>query len=128
VKQQFNLTKPISERMACLWMNSDHRWRKTPIGQYSGGHERDDVVNYHQNIFPPAISELEPLMVKYEGKIDPKTQLYIDNEMQETLPPLVPTVKRVVLWFHDESTFYAQTLMVTHLVSAQYGWLESPDG
>lgn len=58
---------------------------------------------------------------------------------------------RVVVWFHDESTFYAHdrrevrwihstegavpkpkgegvSLMVAHFVSADYGWLQSKDG
>ncbi len=59
--------------------------------------------------------------------------------------------KHVVIWFHDESTFYAHdrqkirwihknekikpyakgegvSLMVANFVSANYGWLQSPDG
>lgn len=62
-----------------------------------------------------------------------------------------PQNKRVVVWFHDESTFYANdrtqrrwchksekavprakgeghSMMVADFVSADYGWLRSPDG
>jgi hypothetical protein len=66
-----------------------------------------------------------------------------------SIPPEVQRV--IVVWFHDESTFFANdrrqtywmppdkgpspyakgqgvSLMVAHFVSADYGWLESPDG
>ena len=58
---------------------------------------------------------------------------------------------KTVVWFHDESTFYANdhhkkrwchitetavprpkgegaSLIVAHFISADYGWLQSPDG
>jgi len=60
-------------------------------------------------------------------------------------------LRRLTIWFHDESTFYAHdqrkrhwvhnsetavprakgegvSLMVANFVSANYGWLQSPDG
>lgn len=65
--------------------------------------------------------------------------------------PDAPRAPRIVIWWHDESIFYAhdrrkicwvhcedsakpyakgegQSLMVAHFVSADYGWLEAQDG
>jgi hypothetical protein len=70
-----------------------------------------------------------------------------ENESTE----LLQLPRRVVVWFHDESTFYANnrrkvhwvhlsegavpkpkgegaSIMVAHFVSADYGWLQSKDG
>jgi hypothetical protein len=74
-----------------------------------------------------------------------------DNGQQMSLAPLAPGVKRVIVWFHDKSVFYAHdrrkkgwyhkdapakpyakgegaSLMIVHFVSADFGWLTSPDG
>ncbi|KAI5984151.1 hypothetical protein EDD15DRAFT_2310938 [Pisolithus albus] len=92
-----------------------YSWTTARNGQYVDGHEREDVVEYRQNKFLPAWYALD------------------------------------VVWFHDESTFYAHdrrkkrwvhrdekptpqpkgeglSLMVADFVSADYGWLQSPDG
>src|SRR5947209_17482597 len=73
------------------------------------------------------------------------------SEMSEEEMGPLPQSRRVVIWFHDESTFYANdrrkprwvhksetavpytkgegaSLMITDFVSADYGWLRSPDG
>jgi hypothetical protein len=70
-----------------------------------------------------------------------------ENESTE----LLQLPRRVIVWFHDESTFYANdrrkvrwvhlsegavpkpkgegaSIMVTHFVSADYGWHQSKDG
>ncbi|KAF9440607.1 hypothetical protein P691DRAFT_687180, partial [Macrolepiota fuliginosa MF-IS2] len=107
-------------------------------GQYVDGHERDDVVSYCQNTYIPR-------MIQHMTKM----WRYIDGSTGWAVPPDVncPTI----IWFHDESTFYAhdhwqnywmppgssptpytkgegQSLMVANFVSADYGWLGSPDG
>ena len=42
------------------WMHVlDYRWTKTPSGQYVDGHEREDVVDYRDGIFP-ALAVLDP--------------------------------------------------------------------
>ena len=69
----------------------------------------------------------------------------------ETYTHMDPIIRRIVVWYHDESIFYAndrrliiwvrldadhkpikkgegQSLMVSDLISAEYGWLRSPDG
>lgn len=73
-------------------------WTVHPHGQYVDGHERPNVVNYCQNVFFPAIQELEAKTWKWgrdgagEGSSDePHT----------------------VLCFHDESTFYGHDCQKT---------------
>ncbi|KAF9461006.1 hypothetical protein BDZ94DRAFT_1374217 [Collybia nuda] len=131
-------TKTISHTTATKWMSwMGYRWLYDPKGQYVDGHERADVVNYHQNVFLPAWK-------KFEDRTRSWTAEGIAQQDQINGHPLV-------IWFHDESTFYAHdhrrkkwihksqkavpyakgegaSLMVADFVSADYGWLRSPDG
>jgi hypothetical protein len=73
------------------------------------------------------------------------------HDWSKGLPDPLPHERKTVVWFHDESTFYANDQqvarwvhggedpkpyakgegalqMVADLVSADYGWLRSPDG
>jgi hypothetical protein len=113
----------------------DYRWTYTPKGQYVNGHEREDVVAYRQNIFLPQWANIKA-----------RTQ-----DWSEGQPDPLPHEWRVIVWFHDKSTFYANdrqvvrwvhkdeaarpyakgegaSQMVADLVSADYGLLRSPDG
>lgn len=156
MKARLNLSKPISERTAARWMNSPalgYRWGKTPQGLYADGHEREDVVDHRQTVFLPAMAALEPGMRQYAGVYNPKTRQYVDNVMEEVFGPREEhtPARKLVVHFHDESTFYANdrrklrwihetetavpyqkgegvSLMVSDFVSADYGWLRSPDG
>ncbi|KAJ3508503.1 hypothetical protein NLJ89_g5715 [Agrocybe chaxingu] len=136
--QRLHRKKTISLTTAQRWMKRmGYRWTINPKGQYVDGHERADVVHYRDEVFLPAILELEPRMRKY-GTGD-------DNDA------LGPNTRRIVVWYHDESTFYAHdrrrrrwvhkgetakpyakgeghSLMVANFVSAEYGWMRSPDG
>ncbi|KAF7969760.1 hypothetical protein HWV62_11377 [Athelia sp. TMB] len=120
------------------WMKKlDYRWTLTPKGQYVDGHERPDVVDYRQNVFLPAWS-----------KIKHRTRDF-STQGSRTDPPR--HLRHVVVWWHDESQFYANdrrkqrwihksekpvpqpkgqgaSQMVADLVSADYGFLRSPDG
>jgi len=114
----------------------DYRWTRNPKGQFVDGHERDDVVTYRQGVFLPAWANVKARTRDWsrEGQPDPP-----------------PNERRTVVWFHDESTFYANdrrltrwvhkdetpvpyakgegpSQMVADLVSADYRWLRSPDG
>lgn len=133
--------KPISLRTAQRWMEKlGYRWRKEPAGQYSDGHEHDDVVHYRQNVFIPAWKHYQPRMREWKE----------DNIAAEVPKAINSSNHGVVMWFHDESTFYANdrrkqrwvhksesavpqpkgegaSLMVAHFVSGDYGWLCSPD-
>jgi hypothetical protein len=138
MKARLNLKKPISERTARRWMyRISYRWKREPKGQYKDGHEREDVVEFRQNVFLPAMSKLLGRMTKWraDGSAEP------DDIGQH----------RVIFWNHDESTFFANdrrklrwvhgsegakpqakgegaSLMVADFVSAEFGWLRSPDG
>ena len=65
-------------------------------GYYTDGHNRDDIVDYRDNVFLPRMLQYEKRMQEYSGK-----------DMEVVLPPeLSNGEKRVVLITHDESTFY----------------------
>jgi hypothetical protein len=112
-------------------------WMLNPKGQYVDGHEHEDVVTYQNNIFLPSMVKLEEWMQKFGS-----------GDISDTLDSHVWCV---VVWFHDESTFYTNdrrqmhwvhrsetakpytkgeghSLMAAHFISADYGWLASPDG
>lgn len=131
-------TKSISLATARRWLiKMGYRWTKTPKGQYVDGHERDDVVRYRQQVFLPQ-------MVEYMSRM----RRWLEDSGWD-IPPEV--ARALVIWHHDESTFYANdrryncwvppgatakpyakgegaSLMIAHFVSADYGWLQSPDG
>ena len=118
------------------WMKKlDYCWQRDPKGQFDDGHKCEDVVNYHQNVFLPSWSD-----------INAKTQDF--SQVNQPMPP--SSEYHTVVWFHDELTFYANdhqlscwvhkdetvkpyakgegaSQMVADLVSADYGWLHSPD-
>jgi hypothetical protein len=137
----------ISHVMAVWWMGKlSYRWTFQPSSQFVDGHEREDIVNYRQNVFLPA-------MVEYDAKI----RRYNNDGTEEVGPwphdvedGLRPYQDQTVLWFHNESTFYANdrwkvgwihrdvtavpqpkgegtSLMVADFISADYGWLHSKD-
>jgi hypothetical protein len=114
-----------------------YRWKREPKGQYKDGHKREDVVKYRQNVFLPAMEKLLDRMTKWraDGSAEP-----------DDIGRL-----RVIFWNHNESTFFANdrrtlrwvhesegakpytkgegaSLMVADFVSAEFGWLRSPDG
>ncbi|THU88018.1 hypothetical protein K435DRAFT_680604 [Dendrothele bispora CBS 962.96] len=132
--------KQISVRTAQRWMKRmDYRWKAEPKGQYSDGHEREDVVDYRQNKFLPKWRALENMTRWW------KPDGSEDGNVQERVFAAGPDGKVVVIWHHDESIFYAHdrcklrwvhmsetakpmvkgegtSLMVGHFVSPDYGW------
>ena len=136
---QFGLKKPIKLATATRWLKRlDYRWMTSPGGQYVDGHERKDVVDYRQKTFLPRWMSIEE-----------QTRKWKDDRLEENIQDR-PQNRRTVVWFHDESTFYANdrrklrwvhrnetavprpkgegaSLMVADFVSADYGWLRSPD-
>jgi hypothetical protein len=131
---RLKLTKSISLAMAKCWMkHMSYRWTKTPAGQYVDGHERIDVVEYHQTKFLPIFMELLSRMCTYTTK---------GNEC--LVSPL--TTCCLVVWNHDESTYYANdwrkirwvhknetampyakgegpSMMIADMISPDYGFL-----
>ena len=71
-------------------------WANTPKGQYVDGHEREDVVEYWQNGFLHKLTE-----------IDAKLQTWTKDGLEEPSMAAIPTVCHTVVWYHDESVFYA---------------------
>ncbi|KAJ7689788.1 hypothetical protein B0H17DRAFT_936732 [Mycena rosella] len=54
MKARLKLKNGISIRTAQRWMKRmQYCWTTEPKGMYSDGHERDDVVEYRQNVFLP---------------------------------------------------------------------------
>ncbi|KAF8433330.1 hypothetical protein L210DRAFT_3507087 [Boletus edulis BED1] len=139
--------KTVSLKTAEWWMEKlRYRWKKELKGQYVDGHECDDVVNYPQNVFLPAWRKYQLQIQKWKPDDLTVEEIEIRAQVAEHGHPA-----SVVLWFHDESTFYANnrrklhwvhesegalpqpkeegaSLMVADFVSADYGWLQSPDG
>ncbi|KAF8315112.1 hypothetical protein DL93DRAFT_2136065 [Clavulina sp. PMI_390] len=149
--------KPISRRTAQRWMAMmGFRWRKEPKGQYVDGHERDDVVDYRQKQYLPAIAAFRAQTREWDVDGNEVVGQELEPESQRdgpSTPPVTasPPPRRVVIWFHDESIFYAhdrrkirwvhssetakpyakgegQSFMVADFVSADYGWLRGPNG
>ena len=145
VKKKYGMKKGITEQTARNWLSKlGYRYTLAPTGQYIDGHKRIDVVAYRKDIFLPRWRALEPTLRIWtlDGKSEDTTAGDADA---------LPHNRRTVVWFHDESTFYANdrrkkrwchvtetavprpkgegaSLMVSHFVSADYGWLQSPDG
>ncbi|KAF8148613.1 hypothetical protein B0H34DRAFT_736238 [Crassisporium funariophilum] len=67
------------------------RYCKKP--DYVDRHEQKDVVKYRQNVFLPAMKAFEERLRRWS------------KEHGWDLPPTV--WRAIVIWFHDESTFYA---------------------
>ena len=136
MRAKSGLKKRIDISTAQRWMKKlDYHWTYDPKGQYVDGHEREDVVAYRQNVFLPRWANIKARTRDWSnGQPDPLSHEW-----------------KIVVWFHDESTFYANdrrvarwvhkseaakpyakgegaSQMVADLVSADYGWLRSPDG
>jgi hypothetical protein len=145
VQEKYNIVKTVSISTATDWMATMEFWyAEKKKGQYEDGHEQQDVVTYRRMVFLPAIENLLPNLRKFKQ----------NNELVEELdncPPERRSERRVVLWYHNESTFYAHnrrkklwqhprtrpdleqkgngpSIMVANFVSANYGFLASKDG
>lgn len=141
IQEKYGLKSTVSLSTAQTWMHQmQYRWAKDPTGQYVDGHERADVVKYRQTKYLPEI-------FKHKDRF----RVFVDGV--EDYDPEATSFegRRVVLWWHDESTFYANdqrlvrwvhetdtatpkakgegiSLMVADFVSPDYGWLHSRDG
>lgn len=142
VQTRYGCKKGISLRTAQYWLHKlGYRWRKEPSGQYVDGHEREDVVDYRQHVFLPAWKSIAPYLRTWS------TDGMVEEESMEPHP----REQRVTVWYHDESTYYQNdrrklrwvrddetpvpqpkgegvSLMISDFISADYGWLQSPDG
>ncbi|KIK21673.1 hypothetical protein PISMIDRAFT_12162 [Pisolithus microcarpus 441] len=143
IQKRHGLKKTVSLSTAQWWLRKlGYWWKKEKCGQYSDGHERSDVVHYHQNIFLPEWRSIEHHLWNWK---------YDDPSHEDIPSTMSPGSRYVVVWFHDKSTFYANdrhkvrwehvdedalpqpkgdgaSIMVAHFVSADYRFLQSPDG
>ncbi|KAK2459403.1 hypothetical protein APHAL10511_008579 [Amanita phalloides] len=110
----------------------------SPGGQYVDGHERKDIVDYHQKSF----------LLRWMS-IEEQTRKWKEDQLEENIQDQ-PQNHHIIVWFHNKSTFYANdcqklswvhkdetavphpkgegaSLMVSDFVSADSGWLHSPD-
>ena len=67
-------------------------------GVYMDGHERPDVVQYHNNMFLHLMADYQEKMVRWE--MEGSKLVHID-------PVLMPGEKQIIALFQDESSFYA---------------------
>ena len=119
----------------------DFTWREAPEGTYLDGHERPDVMHYRQNIYLPALTQYELTV-----------QAWNRDNLTHLIDPSSPSpIRHSVLWFNDQCILYQNdwrkcrwvhasekpvplpkgegiSLMVSDFISADYGWLRSPDG
>jgi hypothetical protein len=133
-------TERIHITTAQRWMKRlGYRWKTTPKGQYVDGHKWEDIVAYRQHVFLPVWRRAQARTRDFS------------REHKEDQPSPLPSQRHTVMWFHDESTFYANdrrktwwvfkeetalpqpkgegaSQMVADMVSADYGWLRSRDG
>ncbi|KAF9048075.1 hypothetical protein BDZ89DRAFT_941483 [Hymenopellis radicata] len=145
---RLRIKRNITVRTAQRWMKKmGYRWRKEPHGMYSDGHERADVVDYRQNVFLPRWRVLEARTRWWNST----SREYIDMDagMRACLSSSEDG-RIVVIWRHDESTFYANdrrnvrwvhesetapikpkgegaSQMAGDFVSPDYGWLRSKE-
>ncbi|KAJ7498272.1 hypothetical protein B0H11DRAFT_1713093 [Mycena galericulata] len=142
---RLRVKRKISIRTAQSWMKKmGYRWKKEPRGMYSDGHEREDVVYYRQNVFLPRWRALQA-RARHYNSYHTELEIEIDAGMRAWMS----SDKRiVVIWVHDESTFYANdrrdlrwvhesekasikpkgegaSQMVGDFVSDTYGWMKS---
>src|SRR5258707_7075435 len=134
MKSRLGLDKPVSVHTVQRWLHiMGYNWQNEKKGQYSDGHECKDVVDYRQRVFLPAFAGYAESMWKWD-----------DNGEEEI--PVSPPERHTVVWFHDESIFYAHdrrkvrwvhdsesakpyakgdgaSLMIADFISADYGWL-----
>ena len=138
IREKHGITKTISETTAQRYLKTlGYCWSGAKKGQYADGHERDDVIWYREKKFLPQWKDISSKM---------------HNWTKDNLPedPSLPG-HIIIVWFHDESIFYAHdrrkrawyhkdalakpyakgdgaSLMIADYVSADFGWLQSPDG
>ena len=132
-------TKKLSLRTAQRWLKLlGFRWRKEGKGMYSDGHERQDVVDFRQQVFLPKYTAFHKRAAKFDAEGNEELSMgqngkpVMIHHHDETI--FYGNDRRNVHWIHDSESPkpYAkgegQSLMVADFVSSAIGWLSSPDG
>lgn len=98
IQSYHGLSKNILLATMQRWMlKMGYRWREEEKGLYLDGHECEDVVEYHQNVFLPLWQSFEYHLQNLKG----------DDLMREEDSGELLGHHRMVVWFHDKLTFYA---------------------
>ncbi|KAJ6519197.1 hypothetical protein C8R45DRAFT_918270 [Mycena sanguinolenta] len=96
VMEKHGLDKKISIRTARKYLHElGYRFKVEKKGQYCDGHERDDVVYYREEVYLPTLKGFQDRSCIFEA----------DGSV--ITPSLPAGVRRTVIWYHDESIFYA---------------------
>ena len=70
IKERHGIEKSISHKTACRYLNSlGYRYKATPKGQYTDGHERDDVVAYRDKVFLPKWRQIQERMATWDENL-----------------------------------------------------------
>ena len=91
------LSKPLCHHTACHWLvKLGYQRCLLKKGVYMDGHEHEDVVHYHDEVFLPRMKVLEASMTQYHGpSLEPREPVLKEGE------------KHIIAQFHDESCFHA---------------------
>ena len=139
--EKYSITKQILLVRAKRYLHALGFHFTSPVkGQYVDGDERADVPMEHNKVYVPKLSELHKQMRVFDKD---------GNDITAEVESMVASGKQVVIWYHDESIFYAHdrhqkawrhkdasikprkkgegvSLMVADFVSADFGWLVGP--
>ncbi|KAJ7628314.1 hypothetical protein FB45DRAFT_749011, partial [Roridomyces roridus] len=140
IMEKHGIETKISLSTARNYLNElGYRFRVEKKGQYSDGHEREDIVYYRDEVYLPALKGFQDRSFVFEPD---------GSVITLSLPA---RVRRTVIWYHDESIFYAHdrrqnywyhkdapvtpyrkgegvSFMVADYFSADFGWLRTQDG
>ncbi|KAF7310123.1 hypothetical protein MIND_00385700 [Mycena indigotica] len=140
VRSRHEIDREISVRTARRYLATLGYWFTfAKKGQYVDGHERTDVVQYRNEVYLPRLFELQQWVHPF------------DSETGELIDTVLARGCRVIIWYHDESIFYAHdrrrktwyhkdvnvvpyrkgkgvSYMVADYFSADFGWLHPPTG
>ncbi|KAE9383229.1 hypothetical protein BT96DRAFT_790326, partial [Gymnopus androsaceus JB14] len=141
VMEKHGIERKISIWTARRYMKAlGFRFTSPKRGQYADGHERDDVVAFRDKVYIPFWNEISERVQKFTA----------DGEMDPTAPGILRG-RRIIVWFHDETIFYAHdrrrkswrhkdalpkiypkgdgpSYMIADYCSQDFGLLRSPDG
>ncbi|KAJ7720590.1 hypothetical protein DFH07DRAFT_712612, partial [Mycena maculata] len=141
IMQKYGYTKTISLATAKCYLHAlGFHFTSLTKGQYVDGHERADVRADRDKVYIPKLSDFRTRMRVFDKD---------GNDITVEVEGMVASGKRVVIWYHDESIFYAHdrhrkswrhkdasikphkkgegvSLMVADFVSADFGWLVGP--
>ncbi|TRM64643.1 hypothetical protein BD626DRAFT_400807, partial [Schizophyllum amplum] len=136
LKHGINRRIPLSTAASYL-IELGYRFTCSKKGMYTDGHERPDVVYHRDSVYLPRLAELQQRSYHYTN--DGTLQM---DHVEGT---------RVVIWYHDESIFYAHdrrqkawyhkdcdaepykkgegaSFMIADYFSADFGWLRGDKG